>query len=188
MSKAIKRQNQHFNPYFYHNFILIQCIVSEFINIIKFSENFNQPRTDLLPPLQQLLGSLGKLKEYCFQYNHNAHLPDQIALALNVSVQQAWFNVFRYIESSYCSNHAQALKELSSKFNEHLHPITLYIFELLKQHCDDQHVMRFLLDKQLQLTDIYGPHFFSKISIKGSSKKEKSLFQQLLDKQYSQKL
>lgn len=124
----IKKPDHHFNAYYHHNAVLIQFVITEFIETYELTHKIRQLANqacqsaetlkeashllyqftyellgirsdpDRLSNSRWMKGPLTKLKLYCEQFTYNTQYQNKSSLAVCTNVYQAWIIALHTLE------------------------------------------------------------------------------------------
>lgn len=174
MLNAIKRPEQHFNPYYYHNSILIPWIVIEFLKMTKVFGQLARKEPHSLSTLNMLTSdikfpnycflqnrprqSLSKLKSYCSQYVENDPAPNKQSLLIQELINDLYAEIPTNIDSLTSLEKKKTTKKVAKILSRQLELMAEPILHLLKLYRDNRCITFFLSEIEDQLKDMNKAH------------------------------
>lgn len=191
----------HLNTYHHNNSLLFQFILNEFLltyrevktlhhltaplkaSAKKANGDFNaivQTIVQLSGPTHHYMrlfswnidaGMLGKLKNYCAFFSHNADYEDKTLLSMHNYADKAWIlclqsmETLRAIQAESKASAAQRaeLYAMLDKLNLYMHRIARLIGQASLQFSDDENVIYYLLRHHKQLDALLGKGYTGKL-------------------------
>ncbi len=179
---------RQFNVYHYHDGLLFQFILAEFIEayqeIILLANSLNDlekppPRQMIEKSWYKLMGSskenmslvswnlsngtLVKLKNYCALFAQNASVGPKEAMALLHYADKAWLSSMQGIDLlRKTPEERNELRDQIEKIRTALNRLSKLIARMFAQFRDDENVIYFLVRNYQAFDNVHGPKFVSK--------------------------
>lgn len=187
-----KKHNRQLTSYYANNSLLIQFILSEFIEVYQIAAQIqslvNSTQTDqaLFRSLTQLLGlgaeserymvsrwtkgPLVKLHHYCRQFYENGNLEDRNHLVLYNYVHKTWLAALynwellhAYQKNKMPPSTLEMIQRSLKQLMSRIKQMAKHISRVMRSFAQDENVIYFLFRKRKPLDEIYGVDFIDKV-------------------------